>query len=210
MWLSTCPEKSVTLRQGDFLYGLMLPRLIWPLAYARAPESTVAKNQAVLLYAAKPYGYLVVSQCCTVENQTVAAVAEVKSTKPLSELELRDYEREEPVYESENAALAEEALENTDSGYVFNAHALAPFEGYLGRADGRLYVADFTTIQTYSGSIEDFQEARVAAMTPVGRRLLRIRLALFWGRVEDEDRQWLTEHDIPVRETPQVARSQEA
>ncbi|SRR6266498_495848 len=205
MWLPTCPEKSVALRQADFLYGLVLPRLTWPLSYARPPESAIEKNQMVLLSTAKPYGYLVVSQCCTIENQIVAALAEVKRTKPLSESELRDYEREQPVYESDDAAPADEGvLEDTDSGYVFNAHALTPFDEYLPRRGGHIYIADFTTIQTYSGNIADFQEARVAAMSPVGRRLLRIRLALFWGRAEDEDKQWLIEHDIPVGETPPV------
>lgn len=202
MWLPTCPEKSAALRQGDFLCGLVLPRLTWPLSYARPPESTIDKNQMVLLPAAKPYGYLVVSQCCTIENQTVAALAEVRSTKPLSESELRGFEREQPVYEREDSTPADAGvLEDTDSGYVFNAHALAPFGDYLRRNGGRIYVADFITIQTYSGDIADFQEARVAAMSPVGRRLLRVRLALFWGRAEDEDEKWLIEHDVPVGET---------
>jgi hypothetical protein len=205
MWLPTCPEKSATLRQGDFLDGLVLPRLVWPLSYARPPERTVDKGQMALLPAAKPYGYLVVSQCCTIENQLVAALAEVKSTKPLSDSELRDYEREQPVYESDDTVLANErAPEDIDSGYVFNSHALAPFGEYFPRARGRIYVADFTTIQSYSGDIRDFQEARVASMSPVGRRLLRIRLALFWGRAEAEDEHWLNEHGIPVGETPPV------
>lgn len=205
MWLPVCPEKSAGLRQGDFLYGLVLPRLVWPLSYARPPEGAIAKNQTVLLSATQPYGYLVVSQCCTIENQTVAALAEVKSTKPLSDQELSDYEREEPIYEPENEAQTDEAVpENLNSGYVFNAHALAPFGQYLMRTGRRVYIADFTTIQTYSGTIKDFQEARVAAMDPIGRRSLRIRLALFWGRVEDEDEQWLTERGIPVGARPPI------
>jgi hypothetical protein len=133
----------------------------------------------------------------------VAALAEVKSTKPLSESQLRDYEREQPIYEPDDEAPANEGMpEHADSGYVFNAHALTPFAGYLSGTGNRIYIADFTTIQTYSGSIGDFQAARVAGMSPVGRRLLRIRLALFWGRAEDEDRKWLIEHDVPVGETP--------
>jgi hypothetical protein len=201
MWLTTCPDKFATLRQGDFLYGLVLPRLRWPLSYARPPEGAIAKDQPVLLTATKPYGYLVVSQCCTIENQVVAALAEVKSTKPLSDQELSDYEREEPEIEA-NTETDEEGQNNPRPGYVFNAHPLAPFDQYLGRAGGRIYIADLTTIQTYSGTIKDFQEARVAAMDPIGRRALRIRLALFWGRVEAEDEQWLTERGIPVGERP--------
>lgn len=200
MWLPACPEKSAGLRQGDFLSGLMLPRLIWPLYYARPPEGPIARNQTVVLSASQPYGYLVVSQCCTIENQAVAALAEVKSSKPLSAEELDDYEREEPVYSAEDDEINGEGTANPRSGYVFNAHALAPFGQYLERVGGRIYIADLTTIQTYAGNISDFQEARVAAMSPVGRRSLRIRLALFWGRAEAEDEQWLIEHGIPVGE----------
>ncbi|WP_238015994.1 hypothetical protein KZZ52_00445 [Dactylosporangium sp. AC04546] len=86
--------------------------------------------------------------------------------------------------------------------YVFTAHALAPFGSYLGREKGRIHVADLTTIQSYSGKIEEFQAYRVAGMTPEGRRMLRIRLAAFWGRVETEDEKWLTASGLPVGVTP--------
>jgi len=201
MWLSTCPEKSIGLRQGDFLHGLVLTRLVWPLSFARQAEVVISKGQTVLLPAVQPYGYLVVSQCCTIENQFVAALAEVKRTQRLSPHELEAYEREEPSVVSERD-VDEKSLPYTDSGYVFNAHALMPYGEYLPRIDGRTYVADLTTIQTYSGRIEDFQEARVAAMTPIGRRTLRIRLALFWGRAEAGDEEFLTQQGISVGMTP--------
>lgn len=207
MWLSTCPEKSAGLRQGDFLHSLVLTRLTWPLSFARQPEAEISKGQTVLLPAVQPYGYLVVSQCCTIENQIVVALAEVKSTQRLSSYELEDYEREEPFVAPEGGTgqNAEETHANPSPGYVFNAHALTSFGEYLPRLNGRTYIADFTTIQTYSGSIEDFQVNRVAAMTPIGRRALRIRLSLFWGRPEAEDENFLMKQGVPVGITPPVA-----
>ena len=202
MWLPTCPEKSAALRQGDFLCGLVLPRLTWPLSYARPPESTIDKNQMVLLPAAKPYGYLVVSQCCTIENQTVAALAEVRSTKPLSESELRGFEREQPVYEREDSTPADAGvLEDTDSGYVFNAHALAPFGDYLRRNGGRIYVADFITIQTYSGRHSRFSRSPCGRDESGWPTFASCPTRALWGRAEDEDEKWLIEHDVPVGET---------
>lgn len=206
MWLTMCPEKTAGLRQGDFLHGLVLTRLVWPLSFARQPEAVISKGQTVLLPTVQPYGYLVVSQCCTIENQVVAALAEVKRTPRLSVRELEDYEREEPLVVPEGAG--GDTLANTDFGYVFNAHVLAPFGEYLPRVDGRAYMADLSTIQTYSGRIQDFQESRVAAMTPVGRRALRIRLSLFWGRVEAEDENFLAEHGIPAGLTPPVVAAE--
>jgi hypothetical protein len=191
MWMSTKPDPSEMLRQGDLLIGLALPRLIWPLAFARAPgDAETTKGQPVVLTAAKPVGHLVVSQCCTIENQSVIALAEVKSTHPLKDWELRAYEMAEPSHSDE------------DTKYVFTAHTLEPFEEFLLRQDGRVFVADLTTIQSYSGAIENFQRYRVRTMTPGGRRLLRIRLAYFWGRVEREDEDWFIQHELPAGETP--------
>jgi hypothetical protein len=192
MWMPNAPDSSAALRQGDLLTGLMLPRLAWPLSYARPPEAAVAGNQTVLLSATRPSAYLVVSQCCTIENQTVAALAVVRSTRSLSAAELREYELEEPSGDP-------------DLNYVFNLHALMPFQGHLLRQDGRIYVADLTSTQSYSGAISDFQKARVAAMSPAGRRLLRIRLALFWGRVEREDEQWFEENGLPAGQSAPIA-----
>ncbi|HUY47393.1 MAG TPA: hypothetical protein VMV92_16950 [Streptosporangiaceae bacterium] len=138
----------------------------------------------IVLPGSKAQTYLVVSQCCTIENQIVAALAPVRSTRSLNAEQLSEYEREEPSVDP-------------DVRYVYNAHALVPFSGYLTRTDGRIFVADLTSIQSYSGTISDFQESRVAMMTPAGRRLLRIRLALFWGRVEQEDELWFEERGLP-------------
>lgn len=184
MWEPEVPDKSAALRQGDLLDGLVLPKLKWPLFYARPPAQAGTENQMIVLPGSKAQTYLVVSQCCTIENQIVAALAPVRSTRPLNEEQLSEYEREEPSVDP-------------DVRYVYNAHALTPFGDYLERTGRRIFVADLTQIQSYSGEISEFQESRVAVMTPAGRRLLRIRLALFWGRVEQEDEVWFDERGLP-------------
>jgi hypothetical protein len=188
MWMPDAPDESAALRQGDLLLGLALPKLTWPLSYARPPETTVAENQMVVLPSGRIQAYLVVSQCCTIENLTVAALAVVRSTQSLTPEQLSEYEREEPSSDPE-------------SRYAYNAHALSPFKEHLLREKRRIFIADLTSIQSYSGAISDFQKSRVAAMTPAGRRLLRIRLSYFWGRPEGEDELWFEEHGLPAGES---------
>jgi hypothetical protein len=187
MWLDKCPDESEELRQGDLLVGLFLPKLAWPVTYARAADEPVGPGQPVVLPSTKVTAHIVVSQCCAIESHRVTALAVVRSTKRLSASELEGYEREEP---SEGLA------------YTFNQHALAPFDGHLGRVDGRISVADFGSIQTYSGAIEQLQAYRVAGMTPAGRRVLRIRLAAYWGRPEAEDAKALASEGIPPGSIP--------
>jgi len=118
----------------------------------------------------------------------VAALAVVRSTPPLTPEQLSEYEREEPSSDPE-------------SSYVYNVHALSSFKEHLQREKGRIFIADLASIQSYSGVIADFQRPRVAAMTPAGRRLLRIRLSYFWGRPEGEDELWFEEHGLPAGES---------
>jgi hypothetical protein len=102
----------------------------------------------------------------------VYALAPIRSTPPLASELRKAYETDAP---------------RTGAAYVYVAHALAPLERYLENRDGRINVASFLEVQSYSGDDQGLRVARVATMTPEGRRLLRIRLAFFWGRPEDED-----------------------
>lgn len=183
MWMPDAPENSAALRQGDLLVDLALPSLKWPLAYARAPKADMAPDQPIVLPAGRMLTYLVVSQCCTIENKSVAALARVRNTRPLSDSELCDLEREVPTDDPEIA-------------YAYTEHALKPVGKHLHRTQDKVWVADFTSIQTYSGSIADFQSSRVAAMSPEGRRALRIRLGAFWARAEAEDKGILEQHGL--------------
>jgi hypothetical protein len=183
MWTPDLPEATAALRQGDLLVNLALPKLTWPLSYARPPGQDASADQTVLVSSGKLQTYLVVSQCCTIENQAVAALARVRTTKPLTADQIRDLERELPS-------------EDPEVSYSFTEHALKPAGGHLERKDGKVWVADFASIQTFSGSITDFQASRVAAMSPEGRAALRVRLAAFWGRAEAEDEQHLKERGM--------------
>jgi hypothetical protein len=183
MWTPDLPEPTAALRQGDLLVDLALPTLKWPLHYARPPREDVSGEQPVLVPSGKVQPHLVVSQCCTIENKTVAALARVRPTRPRTADEARDLEREFPS-------------DDPEVSYSFVEHALKPVGGHLEREGGLIWVADFTSIQTYSGSIADFQGSRVAAMSPEGRRALRVRLGGFWARVEAEDEQYLTKRGM--------------
>lgn len=185
MWTPDPPGPTAALRQGDLLVNLALPKLTWPLSYARPPGRDASADQTILVPSGKMQTHLVVSQCCTIENKTVAALARVRSTKPLTADQIRDLERELPS-------------DDPEVGYAFAEHALKPTGEHLERKDGRVWIADFASIQTYSGSIADFQASRVAAMSPEGRRALRVRLGAFWARAEAEDEQHLEERGMSV------------
>jgi hypothetical protein len=185
MWLSYLPEPAASLRQGDLLVDLALPKLKWPLNYARPPGQDVSADQTVLVPSGRMQIHLVVSQCCTIENQTVAALARVRPTQPLTDGQIRDFERELPS-------------DDPEVSYSFTEHALKPVGEHLERKAGKIWVADFASIQTYSGSIADFQASRIAAMSPEGRRALRVRLGAFWSRAEAEDELHLKERGMSV------------
>jgi hypothetical protein len=185
MWTPDPPGPTAALRQGDLLVNLALPKLTWPLSYARPPGQDASADQTILVPSGKMQTHLVVSQCCTIENKAVAALARVRTTKPLTADQIRDLERELPS-------------DDPEVGYAFAEHALKPTGEHLERKDGKVWIADFASIQTYSGSIADFQASRVAAMSPEGRRALRVRLGAFWARAEAEDEQHLEERGMSV------------
>lgn len=179
------PQRTATLRQGDLLVNLALPNLTWPLSYARPPGQDASAGQTVLVPSGKLQAYLVVSQCCIIENKAVAGLARVRTTQPLTADQVQDLERELPS-------------DDPEVSYAFSEHALKPVGEYLERKDRKVWVADFASIQTYSGSIADFQSSRVAAMSPEGRAALRVRLGAFWARVEAEDEEYLKERGMSV------------
>ncbi|NMO50919.1 hypothetical protein HH310_06900 [Actinoplanes sp. TBRC 11911] len=185
MWLEVAPEKTATLRQGDLLAGLCLPKLSWPLHYARGPEEPPAADQPVVLQSIKQSYYIVVSQCCTIEQRGVLSLARVSRISARSD--------------EERQALALEVPSKVEGGpkYSFNSHPLAALPGHLEENEYSVHAADFTTIQTYASRVTELQDKRVAGMTPSGRRLLRIRLQFFWGRVEAEDLAWFESQGLP-------------
>jgi hypothetical protein len=181
MWEETAPNVVDDLRQGDLLAKMFLPRTRLPLSIARPPGVEPSENQHALIQLGRPRYFLVVSQCCTVENDKVAAIAPIKSTAVLHE----------DVYDAHFSSTPPQSDEQP--GYVFAAHAIEPFLALHPPPvfGSRLLVADFLEIHTYSGNLTVFQEQRIARMTPVARRDLRSRLMAFWGRAEDGDKEAL-------------------
>lgn len=170
------PGLEDDLRQGDLLSPMHLPQLKLPLAITRTDQRPVDSDDLVVLKLQPRRYYLVVSQCCAVQSDKIVAIAPVRPTKALAGAELIPYQTERPP------------LNEGDPPYVYAVHPIVPHEGHPEPPrSGGLLVADFLKIQTFSGDISELQHARIARMTPESRRALRIRIAAFWGRPEDED-----------------------
>jgi hypothetical protein len=184
MWLPDPPDTSEALRQGDLVQGILLPTLRLPLVFGR-PASRAPQDRDTALLTSRQRDFVVVSQCCTIENHRVVALAPIKSTPPMSP-------EERAVYRE-----ADFSLIGAEDRYVFNAHILDPIEKVLEEQGGRAKIADFTQIVTCTGDDSDLRAGRTAQMSPAGRRLLRMRLSVFWGRVEAEDLAWFKEEGLP-------------
>jgi len=147
----------------------------------------------MVLLQANQRDFLVVSQCCTIENHHVAALAPIRWTPPLTDEERATYKQ------------ADFSVIGNDK-YVFNAHMLDPIQNVMEEQGGKGKVADFTKIVTYIGDDSELRAKRVARMSPAGRRLLRMRLSGFWARVEADDLAWFKEQGLP----PGPARKEES
>jgi hypothetical protein len=184
MWLSDPPDSSEALRQGDLLQDLLLPTLRLPITFGH-PAGRAPQDGDTALLPSKERNFLIVSQCCTIENHHVAALAPIRSTPPMSP-------EERAIYSE-----ADFSLIGADDKFVFNVHTLDPIEKALEEVGGRAKVADLTQIVTCTGDDSILRAKRVARMSPAGRRLLRMRLSVFWGRVEAEDLAWFKQEGLP-------------
>jgi hypothetical protein len=118
-------------------------------------------------------------------NQKSFALAPIRSTPQLTESQRLTYAEADP------SAITE------DQKYVVNAHYLEPIPKILEAQGDRSKIADLTQIISYTGDDTELRTGRVARMSPAGRRLLRMRLAEFWGRVEAEDLAWFEKNGLP-------------
>ena len=172
MWAPPESDGYDDIRQGDVLRGLILPNLKTPIRYLNSGE---VSNGDIAAFSTpqKARDYLVVSQCCDLENGSNVAVAPVKSTRPL------------PA--NQRAALYAESP-NEETGYSYSQFGLSPLEGLIEpRVDNQAMYAALDEIQTYLDASEHFGSCVIARMTPAGRRLLRMKLSLFFGRAEADD-----------------------
>lgn len=176
MWLSEAPAEALNLRQGDLLQDVPFPTL--------ADEPSIA--QGVVALPARVRDALVVSQCCTIENQRSVALA------PLLTMDRRK-QREDHL-----SRLQQQEPPADGGAFLARLLLLEPVAG-LDAKDHHLKVADLTKIVTFTGGEHAWLQARrIARMSAVGRRRLRIRLAAFWTRVEADDEEELLALGLPL------------
>lgn len=206
MWEANQPPPEDSLRQGDFLRRVMLPKLKLPLAAVHVPGVDLPKTSP-LQAVGVARDFLVVTQCCEVENGDTVAVAPVLSTPPLNEVLRASLDSEEPPLDD---AAVENALDaggadgdgDDEPKYAFDLLRLQPLAGLIEEGPGRYVVADLGEIISLSGDLQPLKAQRRARMTPEARRLLRIKLMYFFGRVEEEDAEQLDALNIPPGPTP--------
>jgi hypothetical protein len=133
---------------------------------------------------------LVVGQCCTVERSKAYALAPVALS--------RRYPLDSRYFVGAQITIPPDPL--TDTPYVYEMFNLEPVQGVLAAPEaGRLWLADFTAIQTLKGDSGWLRQRRVRRMTPRARRGLRFKLMLFWGRPERTDEDALIADEINPR-----------
>ena len=184
MWLKALPPLDTELRQGDLLAGLIVPLVSYPPKLVMVEGQTPAGGDLAVLETVCE-SFLVVSQCCSIASQKTVAVAPIRSTQRLSPEEIADQSEADPTARPEGA------------NYMVNAHYLEPAPPTLPDLSPKAHVADLSRIVSMRRQRGSLEARRVAAMSPQGRRLLRMRLAAFFGRPETEDLEWFIEQGLP-------------
>jgi len=183
MWAESVPQEEEELRQGDVLASLLLPQVKMPLTVARPSGADPKPNDLTMVPLMKVKHYVVTSQCCTIDNHKSSPVLLAPVSMTEAPLEAADLER----YANVDPSTGE---------VVFNHHLLDSLPGVLDEPGGRKRVIDLRLMLAVGGDRAELRGARVAAMTPAGRRLLRLRLMGFFGRTEPEDKAWFDENGL--------------
>ncbi len=179
MWKTEHPDPEEDLRQGDLLGPLTAPKLEIPFRTLKYPNDSDDQGDAV--FSVQLRHVLVVSHCCNVEQGDHVALAPIQSTAPLAA-------EDKPAYFDEPSE---------DGVYVVRVHALDEIDGVIGHDGDRLKVANLERIMSLRMDVEHAKSLRIASMTPEGRRLLRIRLGMFWARAEPSDVEKLKSLGLP-------------
>ena len=185
MWLSVAPSPDEELRQGDLLTGIVFPKAG---TVQFEPEGVVGEvDDAVAA--------VVLDHCCTVEQHHVVLLARVQSMK-VSERMMQGLTNVEP---------------SSPGPYARYAHLLAPHEAIPVKTGKNKVINLLDRAQLLGGGFEDFawlRGARKARMTTIARAHLRLKLAVHFGRAEDEDLAMLMAEGLDSfgRPTPTVRR----
>lgn len=192
MWQTAEVPKDDPLRQGDLLLYVPFPALGVPLQTTKGTAARPEDVQAIIRVRERTL--LVVSHCCETSNQYLA-VAPVVPKRPGGEREERALLAEEPP-ESANGG-------DGEYGYDLARFRLEPIDGVLPTLPApSQQVAELTRIISFTGGCASLTNMRAARLSPEGRRILRIKLALFWGRPEKEDAAYLEANGIPLGQRP--------
>ena len=186
MWLETRPDPEDPLRQGDFLSNVSLPSLKLPIPFYRVGQQEQMAAPAVVVDA------LVVSQCCDNTQHDYAAVVPVKRLGNLKPHQVEALLNPEPVSDG-----------TTLTGYSLDYFHVEPLVDVIADpGDGKFLVAHLRRIAAFEGDCRPLLEHRVARMTVPARRLLRIKLGLFWSRAEEDDVVELRSNGLPPGLSP--------
>jgi hypothetical protein len=164
-------QLSSDLRQGDLLAGVTVMKVpTFPLVVAR-PLGEEPSNGDLAHVPVKCGPFLVLSQCCIIEQDGFVAVA------PVHKMRIKEEDGWEPFFTTQ-----------ASERYAVRAHGLDPVPGVIDPAAGFIYVADLAQQSCIAtGKKNVLRDRVVARMTARGREGLRDRLALFWGRPEQAD-----------------------
>jgi hypothetical protein len=180
MWADVALDANEELRQGDLTQGFVFPRLKLPFLAVQplsGPGKETPQEEAPQLVVESKRGlHLVVSQCCTIENRRIVALAPVTWTPPLLP-RLRE------------ALLADDPPEEGDDegAYATDMFMLEPVAGVIEARENQFSVVDLNQIASFSGFYQVLRGLRVARMTPQARLRLRTKLAYYWSRAEKSD-----------------------
>ena len=186
MWSDEVVDGDAPLRQGDLLFDVPLPDTRLPLQ----TQQFANKDASIVGCTAAPA--LVLSQCCDNVRDDYVVVARVKLRGGLRGHLLEALRAAEP-----------ESVDGL-AQYDLKHFWLRPLDGVLpaNPAPDKEWLAELLRTTTFHGDCSGLRSKRVARMTVVGRRLLRIKLGLRWSRPAQEDLAELAELGLPLGPRP--------
>lgn len=178
MWEQGLPPDDDPLRQGDLLESVWFPNM-------RLPLQRVKLGGEGVLLSAKSSWALVMSQCCDNEKGQPVALAPVSRQSNLTA-------------DQELALSNPEPFVGTD--YSFQYFRLEAPDGIaaLTPGPGQAIVVDLKKTALFPAESGELLTLRRRRMTPVARRLLRIKLMASWGRAEESDAEVLEGLNLPL------------
>lgn len=185
MWLPR-EEEDADLRQGDIVGPIAFPKLKYPLRVIRWSNADNIPDAGDCLFTYRERHAMVVSQCCEVENGQAVALAPILPTRIAEPVQRQALENYLPP-------------DDPEAPYAYSQFLIEPIARVLvPKQENLTLVADFTQIVSVEATPEALLSSRIAEMNPRARSWLRMKLALFFGRPEQSDIDWLNARDLPI------------